>query len=316
MNLFRRFFGPKEEAPAAPQPVAAPQPPEDAARPSAPAPSAPTAGPVHTRRLGPPKTFATSSRRIKFGINSNIGGRGNNEDSAVAMLITSELTGNPPTIGVFVVADGMGGHQDGEQASSITARTVAHYVINEVINAQLEGHEPSAEQKTIPEVLAEAMSEANQLVQEQVPGGGTTATCAVIRGDLAYIAHVGDSRAYLMTEGNLELITRDHLLVRRLQELGQLTAQEADAHPQRNVLYRAVGQSEALEIDSATRRLPPASRLLLCCDGLWGVIGDDRIQSILQENPDPQMACDQLIDAVNASGGTDNITAILVQMPA
>ncbi len=311
MNVFRRLLGQKtpDAAPAVESKPSA----EPASMPETSIPA--TGAPIHTRRLGPPKTFVTSNRRIRYGVNSDIGGRGNNEDAALALMLNIEIAGNPPPIGMFIVADGMGGHQDGEQASSITARTVAQFVINEIMVPQLENHAPNADQKTIPEVLAEAMAAANRMVQEQVPGGGTTATCAIIRGDLAYIAHVGDSRAYLFSEGNMELITRDHLLVRRLQELGQLTAEEADTHPQRNVLYRAVGQSDALEIDAATRRLPPSARVLLCSDGLWGVLGDERITSILEESADPQEACDRLIAAANDSGGTDNITAIMVQMP-
>jgi serine/threonine protein phosphatase PrpC len=248
-------------------------------------------------------------------VNNNIGGRSNNEDAAVTLLVNTEVDGSPPSLGLFLVADGMGGHQNGEIASSLTARTVAKYVLTDVLLPQLDAVESSGDQKTIPEILAEATAAANLAVQQQVPGGGTTITCAVLRGDLAYIAHVGDSRAYLLADGNLELITRDHLLVRRLQELGQLTAQEADTHPQKNVLYRAIGQSETLEIDAATRRLPPSSRLLLCSDGLWGVIGDHRIKEILDTVADPQEACDRLIEAANNSGGTDNITAVLLQMP-
>ena len=311
MNLFRRLFGKKSDEDT---PVPSPAKPS-VAEPPLMSDAPPEGGPIHTRRLSPPKDYTTSNTRVRFGINSNIGGRANNEDSALAMMLNVEIPGTPPPLGVFMVADGMGGHQDGEQASSITARTVAQYVMREVAMPQLDDFKPSVDNKTIPEVLTEAMAAANRAVQEQVPGGGTTATCAVVRGDLAYIAHVGDSRAYLAAEGNLELITRDHLLVRRLQELGQLTAEEADTHPQRNVLYRAVGQSEALEIDAATRRLPPSARILLCSDGLWGVIGDVRIAAILGECADPQEACDRLIAAANESGGTDNITAVIVQMP-
>lgn len=271
---------------------------------------------VHTKRLTPPKSYTSTNRRVRVGTTSDIGGRGNNEDAALTVMTNAEVTGSIPPIGLFMVADGMGGHQNGEFASSIAVRTVGQAVIRDIVMPQLEGSDiNSADQKTIPEVLAEAMAAANTAVQLEVPGGGTTATCAVIRGDLAYIAHVGDSRAYLVSEGNLELITRDHLLVRRLQELGQLTAQEADAHPQRNVLYRAIGQSDSLEVDAATRRLPPSARLLLCSDGLWGVIGDEAIREIVAKYPDPQEACDQLVAAANASGGPDNITVVLVQMP-
>ena len=318
MNVFRRFFGKKSPDVTLPVPtqMPAPQPPVPLMSDPHEASSEAEAGrPIHTRRLGPPKSFTTTSRRVRFGVNSDVGGRGNNEDSALTIVLNVEITGAPPPLAIFMVADGMGGHQDGEQASSITTRTVAHYVMNEIMLPQLQEELPNADQKTIPEVLVEAMGAANRAVQDQVPGGGTTATCAVVRGDLAYFAHVGDSRAYLIAEGNLELVTRDHLLVRRLQELGQLTAEEADAHPQRNVLYRAVGQSDALEIDAATRRLPPGARVLLCSDGLWGVLGDSRIASIMAATGDPQEACDRLIAATNESGGQDNITAILFQMP-
>ncbi len=277
---------------------------------------APPSLPVQTRPLEPPKDFRTLNRRIKFGVASDMGGRANNEDAALTLFANTEFAGGPPPVGIFMVADGMGGHQDGEYASSLAVRTVAKHVMDEIIHPQLEEQVFSAEQKTIPEVLAEALSAANETIQTQVPGGGTTATCVVIRGNLAHFAHVGDSRAYLITDDNsMELITRDHLLVRRLQELGQLTAEEAEVHPQRNVLYRGLGQGEALEVDAATRRLLPSSRLLLCSDGLWGVIGEEGIKRILRDYDDPQEACDQMVKAANENGSTDNITVVLVQMP-
>jgi serine/threonine protein phosphatase PrpC len=126
---------------------------------------------------------------------------------------------------------------------------------------------------------------------------------------------VGDSRAYLISDSNMELITRDHSLVRRLQELGRLTSEEAEVHPQRNVLYRALGQGETMDTDAATRRLPPGSRLLLCSDGMWGVVGDERIAAILDEVDSPQEACNLMVEEANARGGPDNITAVLMQMP-
>ncbi|MBN1428598.1 MAG: serine/threonine-protein phosphatase [Anaerolineae bacterium] len=316
MDFIRRLFGLQSSE----TPHSSPPPAPEEIEPDSIKETQPLAQPelpvVHTRRLTPPKPYSSPNRRVKFGTASDIGGRGNNEDAALSLISNTEVTGDPPPIGIFMVADGMGGHQNGEFASSITVRTVAQAVIREIVIPQLEERDMnSADQKTIPEVLAEAMSAANTAVQLEVPGGGTTATCAVVRDDLAYIAHVGDSRAYLIVDGNLELITRDHLLVRRLQELGQLTAQEADVHPQRNVLYRAIGQSDLLEVDAATRRLPPSSRLLLCSDGLWGVIGDEKISEIVARYPDPQEACDELIAAANADNGPDNITVVLVQMP-
>lgn len=134
-------------------------------------------------------------------------------------------------------------------------------------------------------------------------------------GDLAYIGHVGDSRAYLITNDNIEQITRDHSLVQRLIELDQLTPEEAVVHPQRNVLYRAIGQTENLEVDLLTRRLPPGSRLLLCSDGLWNLVPEEMILDIVRSTKTPQEACDRLITTANDRGGPDNITAILVQVP-
>ena len=312
MELFRRLFGHKtqetSEKKADLQPESEPERSGNVEE--------LTARPLQTRPLEPPKAFVNPVQRIRYGLATDVGRvRPNNQDGSLALLANAEITGHPPFVGLFIVADGMGGHHDGELASAVTVHTLARFVFNEIILPHLEGQALNAEQKTIPEVLSEAMEEANKAVQLQVPDGGTTATCVVIRGDLAYIAHVGDSRAYLITDGNMELITRDHSLVRRLQELGQLTAEEAEVHPQRNVLYRAIGQGETLEIDAATRRLPPSSLLLLCSDGLWGVLGEQRMREIVSETPDPQEACDQMVAEANAQGGPDNITVILVQMP-
>jgi serine/threonine protein phosphatase PrpC len=271
---------------------------------------------IQTRPLPPPKEFSSTTDRFTVGQNSNVGRmRTNNQDACLSMVISPSMVGEPPAIGFFVVADGMGGHTDGEQASAVTVQTLAQRVIDEIVLPHLMGRERSSDQKTIAEVLSDAMLAANDATQQNVPNGGTTATCAVIRGDLAYIAHVGDSRAYLISEGNMELVTRDHSLVRRLQELGQLTPEEAEVHPQRNVLYRAIGQGEELEVDAATRRLPPSSRLLLCSDGLWGLVDDQKMMEVLEKHTNPQAVCDQLVELANEAGGSDNITALLIQMP-
>jgi protein phosphatase len=137
----------------------------------------------------------------------------------------------------------------------------------------------------------------------------------VIIGDLAYIAHVGDSRIYLIHRGSIEQITRDHSLVQRLIELGQLTPEEAVDHKQPNVLYRALGQNELVEVDTLTRRLPPYSCLLLCSDGLWNQVSDDEILDIIMKHTNPQEACAKLIALANMRGGIDNVTAILLKLP-
>jgi serine/threonine protein phosphatase PrpC len=151
---------------------------------------------------------------------------------------------------------------------------------------------------------------------KRVAGGGTTLTAALILGDQITIAHVGDSRAYILSaEGELHTLTRDHSLVNRLYELGQITAEEAAVHPQRNVLYRALGQGEAFDADVSTAPLPYSGFLLLCSDGLWGVIPEKEIIHLILAAPTPQQACQSLVEAANQAGGQDNITALLVRVP-
>jgi protein phosphatase len=135
-------------------------------------------------------------------------------------------------------------------------------------------------------------------------------------GDQLTIAHVGDSRAYtIKPDGRMEALTRDHSLVKRLEELGQLTAEEAAVHPQRNVLYRALGQGEPFDAEVTTSPLPKSGYLLICSDGLWGVISNDTIFNLISIAPSPAAACQFLVTAANTAGGPDNISAILIRLP-
>ena len=142
-----------------------------------------------------------------------------------------------------------------------------------------------------------------------------TVTAVVVMGNMAHIAHVGDSRAYLINKNEVEQLTRDHSLVQRLIELGTITYEESLDHPQRNVLYRAIGQTPDLEVDTMTRRLPAGSYVLVCSDGLWGWVSTHEMQEIVNSTSDPQEACDKLVALANAHGGHDNITAVLFRMP-
>jgi len=222
------------------------------------------------------------------------------------------LTQGP--FGFFIIADGMGGHQAGEVASSLAARVVAQQIIKTLYLPYLMGEGPEAFRAPLTDLLGQAVSTANQAVHQQVPGGGTTLTCALVLGHRVYIAHVGDSRAYLVTDRLLQL-TQDHSFVGRLVELGELSPDEAAVHPQRNVLYRAVGQGDHLDVDTYSQLLPPASRLLLCSDGLWGHVSEEEIGAIVASTPNPQEACERLIEAANAAGGSDNITVVLIEIP-
>ena len=270
-----------------------------------------------TRPLPPLETLVPKpGQRLRFGQLSDVGMvRGNNQDAMLSVIASGSSVDDLPDFGLFIVADGMGGHQEGERASAITIRLVTRHVLREIFTAILEQRMNDPDRPSIAEILRVAIQQANESVTEEIPEGGTTVTAAVILGDLAYIAHVGDSRAYLITDEGMEQITRDHSLVQRLIELDQLTPEEAAEHPQRNVLYRAIGQSENLDVDAITRRLPPRSRLLLCSDGLWNMVPEDTLLSVISKHHDPQDACDELVRLANDRGGPDNISVILVQMP-
>ncbi|HLV43650.1 MAG TPA: PP2C family serine/threonine-protein phosphatase [Aggregatilineales bacterium] len=321
MNWFRRLLGIQTDEDTQPKPrlsrdAPGPEPQRDSRGRWNPPPDEEDDETLQTRPLAPPREFKNTRQVLRVGQLTHTGQvRNTNQDACMTFVAVSDVTNSPPPIGVFIVADGMGGHHDGEMASTIAVQTLTSRMLRDVVVPHLDGHEQDLDQKTIPEALEDAMAAANKAVRQRIADGGTTATCAVVRGDLAFIGHVGDSRAYLISDEVIEPITRDHSLVRRLQELGQLTAEEAEVHPQRNVLYRALGQDESLEIDTVTRRLPPASRLMLCSDGMWGVVGDARMRELLDEHDDPQEACDRLVAEANMNGGPDNITVVLIQMP-
>jgi serine/threonine protein phosphatase PrpC len=269
-----------------------------------------------TRPLPPETVITSSNMHLTFGQSTDVGMvRSNNQDAAFSFFSTSRNSDQRPDFGLFMVADGMGGHHDGEKASAVTSHIVAAQITSNVFLPMLTG-ENDADRIPITEALVSAVQKANSDVIARIPDGGTTLTATAIIGDLAYVVHVGDSRIYLITKDGIEQITRDHSLVQRLIELDQLKPEEAAHHPQRNVLYRALGQSESLEIDALTRRLPPNSRLLLCSDGLWNLVDEKDMLEIVLAHDNPQEACDKLVALANTNGGSDNITAILLYIPS
>ena len=145
---------------------------------------------------------------------------------------------------------------------------------------------------------------------------GSTLVLALLEGSQAYITHLGDSRIYLVNPRGIQQLTTDHSLVQRLVATGQISREEARRHPQRNVIYRTIGDRPDVEMDISTHALIPGDRLLLCSDGLTGMVEDQYIQKIIMEATSPQAACDQLIDAANSAGGDDNISIIVVEIIA
>lgn len=240
-----------------------------------------------------------------------------NEDSLLTIEIGRVRRSISEPIGLYIVCDGMGGHLAGDVASGLAVQTIARKALAEVM---ADGIAENPDKLNCESWLRSALQEANQAVfgRRRVSGNdmGTTCVAALICGDMATIAHAGDSRCYLINERGITQLTLDHSLVQRLIQLGQLTPEEARVHPRRNVIYKNLGDRTAVEPDVATQKLSAGDRLLLCSDGLNTMLSDEQIQRIAMSANSPQEACRQLVEAANHAGGDDNISVIVVQMEA
>lgn len=237
-----------------------------------------------------------------------------NEDSIFAMTTTmAGNSGNLP-FGLYIVADGMGGHQFGEVASNVAIRSVAGYLLKK-FHPYFFQVKTDTMDESFQEIMLDAVRDAQKAIQREAPGSGTTLTAALVIGQQVTVAHVGDSRAYFIyPDSRIEPITRDHSLVKRLEELGHITPEEAVNYPHRNVLYRALGQGELLDPDIFTVAFPQPGFLMICSDGLWGVVAEQDIVRSVVEAPNLQRACQNLVTAANTAGGPDNISVILAQL--
>ena len=212
---------------------------------------------------------------------------------------------SPP---LYVVADGMGGHRAGEVAARLAVTTLSTRTPDIAARGQ--------------DALLEALHEANGIIlrssneDERLRGMATTCTAALVRGRVARIAHVGDSRAYLFHEGRLSQLTDDHSVVAQLVREGYLTPEEAAVHPRRNVIMRALGSIDDVEIDASEAILDAGDRLVLCSDGLTNCLDDPTIARVLGDGRDAQSAAERLVERANAAGGPDNITVVVIDVRA
>ncbi|GGI02915.1 protein phosphatase [Egicoccus halophilus] len=209
---------------------------------------------------------------------------------------------------VFAVADGMGGHLAGEIASAKALEPV------EALDGKVFADAGDAETALRRAVVA-ANDVVSQLAEDEPAyrGMGTTLTAAMIEGRRLHLAHVGDSRAYLWRGGRFEQLTDDHTLVQHLIDEGQITKQEAASHPQRSIITRAIGVAREVEVDSITIDVEPGDQVLLCSDGLTGVLDDEFIAQQLADDADADVVIERLIQAANARGGPDNITVVILR---
>ena len=205
---------------------------------------------------------------------------------------------------LFVVADGMGGHNAGERASS--------YAVEVLLQSIRKNKE-----KTPVKVMRRAIESANDMVyQESISsdrsrGMGTTMVAAVICKDRLYVANVGDSRLYIINS-QIRQITKDHSLVEEMVRLGKLTKEEGRNHPDKNIITRAVGAEETVQIDCFEERIGIRDVVLLCSDGLTNMVSDEQIQQIINTEKNLQKAAELLVETANRNGGRDNITVLLI----
>lgn len=240
--------------------------------------------------------------------------RNKNDDALLVFSGSSESVDHLPDFGVFCVADGLGGYEHGATASSVAVRSLARSLTQGAI-LELVAADSQQTQSSFEDLVEHAIQQANRDVRAKAEGGATTMTAALLASDQIIIGHVGDSRAYLVNADGMEQVTRDHSLVRQLVETGTITEEEAESHPQRNVLWNAMGKSIDIKVDTHIIEKPQEAYLLLCTDGLWGVVSDEEIHALIDQAGNPQMACDALVAAANEAGGPDNVTVVAIYFP-
>jgi len=224
-----------------------------------------------------------------------------------------------PVLGLFIVADGMGGHEGGEVASKLAVQRIAEQLIKRVLLPRFTG-KSEADRDFVGQLLRKAIADANKeiygLAQQRANDMGCTLTMAMVVDGTAYIANVGDSRTYIQRAGQLRQVTKDHSLVASLVTAGVIQPEEIFTHPERNVIYRSIGTGATVEADVFTESLASGDMLVVCCDGLWEAIRDEGIENVLLAYPDPQAACIELVRQANLAGGEDNISVIVIRVQA
>jgi len=237
--------------------------------------------------------------------------RKNNEDAYVCINYTGENCWGKQNFGLFIVSDGMGGVEEGEVASAKAISIVTEYIISKINTQLIPGF--------ISILLKEALTKANEEIYNystQVlsrKGMGATITVALIIQNKLFIAHLGDSRAYIIREDKIEQITEDHSLLGKLLQLGYIKQEEAKNFPQKNIIYRALGVSPKIDVDVSTHILKPSDYLLLCTDGLWDYFTPQKLKDAIRADTAIGKTVKFLVTEANKSGGKDNITLILIK---
>lgn len=265
-------------------------------------------------------TRAVRGLATRVGARTDVGmQRELDEDALMTQELRIALVGAYVNAGIYVVADGMGGYAAGEIASTQAVQAAASSIAQQLVELA-STTSAGVDDERLKTLVSTAVERANLAVYEEARrlsnDMGTTITLALVVGDRCVVGNVGDSRTYLFRNGQLQRISKDHSLVMRLVEVGQITEDEIYTHPHRNAILRSLGEKPQVETDLFPLRLEPDDALFLCSDGQWEMVRNPRMSEIIASIDDPQAACDQLVKEANANGGEDNITAVLVRFSA
>lgn len=244
-----------------------------------------------------------------------------NEDSTLILQMQRIHESISVPMGVYIVADGMGGHDNGQLASRVAINIIAERMVRELLDAPLaleksgQSVQP-ADEEALVALLQGAVEDANAAIcavnQREKTDMGSTITGFMIVGEHAYILNVGDSRTYMLRGGQIYQLTNDHSLVGQLVAGGLIQPDDVYTHPQRNQIFRSLGDKLNVQVDIFKQQLHPGDILLSCCDGLWEMVRNPQIESILNTAIGPQAACTQLVETANTNGGEDNISVVVV----
>jgi serine/threonine protein phosphatase PrpC/uncharacterized Zn finger protein (UPF0148 family) len=255
--------------------------------------------------------------RLRFGFQSDTGKvREVDEDSVLTLTMTTMFEGKcETTLGLFIVSDGIGGHQAGEVASRQTIQLIGARIISRIFQRSATTSKSLSEDK-LTTTLREAVEAANLAIHEKQReinnDMGATVTAVLIYNQTAVIANVGDSRTYLWRNSELTAITQDHSLVASLIAAKQLPEEAIYTHEQKGAIYRSLGDKPEVQVDTFPLDLTAEDRLVLCCDGVWEMLRNEGIKEVLLSEPDPQRACDEIVKRANYAGGDDNISVIII----
>lgn len=243
-----------------------------------------------------------------------------NEDSFGSFALNLGHDSHRQPLAIAIVADGLGGHASGQDASRLAVRILIQRLTNELAFPLVEPRGSMLPpDEAVAQVLQEAAMAANAAICQENAATegdmGSTLVAAVVVGEMAWIVNIGDSRAYVLDDGVLRRVTSDHSLVEQLILAGRVKPEERYTHPERNRIYKSLGV-EGVDADLYTQKLRPGMRLLLCSDGLWEMTRDTEMEQILLREENPYTACSALIKSANLNGGEDNITAVIVQIDA